>query len=373
VPQESGKLASGTPEEGIGMSTIGERTRAVPRLDSLIEHGTEAGCLELSEISQEIGDLQIEEADVDWLFQELERRGIEVSDDCGRDVPEQVTYANDTLATKTTDALDLFLAEVRRFRLLSAEEEVELAQRIEEGDEQAKELMINSNLRLVISIARRYPREELSLLDLIQEGTLGLIRAVEKFDWRRGYKFSTYATWWIRQAIDRGLHNKSRTIRMPVHVIERERKVGRAARDLAATLERPATPEEIAAACDLTPKQVREVIEAPRTVTSLDKPIQEGEAGTLGEVIPGEGPGPEDEIDIMLERRVVDRALAQLPDEERQVLKLRFGLEDEKDPHTLDQVVDRLDISRNRVRRIEADGLARLALLREVQGLRRFS
>jgi len=330
--------------------------------------------LELSEISELISDRTLTETDVDALFIALEERGIEVSDDCGRDVPEQVSYANDELAARTTDALDLFFADVRRFPLLSPTEEVELAKRSEQGDPDAKALMINSNLRLVISIARRYPRDQLTLLDLIQEGTLGLIRAVEKFDWRRGFKFSTYATWWIRQAIDRGLQNKSRTIRMPVHVLHRERMVARAERELSAKLDRAPTDEQIAQATGLTAKQVREVLDAPRTVTSLDKPIGEGrDESTLGEVIPGEGLDPEDVVDIGLERRVVQEALEMLPGEERDVLTLRFGLNTDTEPQTLDQVVERLGISRNRVRRMEADGLARLGLLREVQGLRRFS
>jgi RNA polymerase primary sigma factor len=354
------------------MGITRQRDAAAQELKSLIERGLAEGCLELSEISQTIADQKLGEAEIDSLFKQLEDHGIEVSDDCGRDVPEQVTYSNEALAERTTDALDLFFADVRRFPLLSAEEEVELAKRAERGDEQAKERMINSNLRLVVSIARRYPRTDLTLLDLIQEGTLGLIRAVEKFDWRRGFKFSTYATWWVRQAIDRGLQNKSRTIRMPVHVLQRERRVGRAERELAGQLERAPTDEEIARASGLSVKQVREVLDAPRTVTSLDKPIGEEEESTLGEVMAGEGPGPEDEVDIDLERRVVREALEMLPAEQREVLRLRFGLNGDSEPYTLDQVVQHLGISRNRVRRIESEALARLALLREVQALRRF-
>ena len=183
------------------------------------------------------------------------------------------TYVNGDLAVSTTDALQLFLNEAGRWPLLTKEEEVELAKRIERGDEEAKERMINSNLRLVVSIAKRYQGHGLSLLDLIQEGIIGLIRAVEKFDWRRGFKFSTYATWWIRQAVQRGVANKSRTIRLPVHIADREQQMARAERVLAPKLGRQPTEEEIAKQAKLPLKQVREVRQAARAITSLDKPL----------------------------------------------------------------------------------------------------
>jgi RNA polymerase primary sigma factor len=355
------------------MGAVKDAEAVASRLDTLIDRGTESGCLELSEVSDLIAELGLENGDVDRLFERLEQGGIDISDDCGRDVSEQVAYSNDELAARTTDALGLFFAEVRRFPLLSPEEEVELAKRVEAGDREAKDRMINSNLRLVVSIARRYPRDELTLLDLIQEGTFGLIRAVEKFDWRRGFKFSTYATWWIRQAVDRGLHNKSRTIRMPVHVIQRERKVAKLERSLGEILDRSPTPEEIAQRSDLSLKQVREVLDAPRTVTSLDKPITEGEQGTLGELMASDAPPPEEEVDVGLSAEVVRRAVEELPGPERDVVALRFGLDGDQEPLTLEQVVEQLGISRNKVRRLEANALARLALLREVQALRRFA
>src|SRR5581483_7681377 len=197
--------------------------------------------------------------------------------------PDETHYSNETVAAMTTDSLQLFLNEAGRYKLLTAAEEVELAKRIERGDQAAKDLMINSNLRLVVSIAKRYQGHGLSLLDLIQEGIIGLIRAVEKFDWRRGYKFSTYATWWIRQAVQRGVANKSRTIRIPVHIVEREQKLARAERELLLELERPPPDEELARRAKLPLKHVREVRGAARAVASLDKPVGEDGDTSFGE------------------------------------------------------------------------------------------
>jgi RNA polymerase primary sigma factor len=241
------------------------------RIRDLIERGEEAGCLNLSEVAEAVQGLELEPEEVDSVYEQIRSRGIDLSDDCARSDSREGSYVNGELATQTTDALQLFLNEVSRHRLLTAEEEVALAKRIERGDQEAKERMINSNLRLVVSLSKKYHARELSLLDLIQEGILGLIRAVEKFDWRRGYKFSTYATWWIRQAIERGIANKSRTIRMPVHVLQRERKLDRAARELANELGRPPTDEEIAARAEVPLKQVQEVRDAARVLTSLDR------------------------------------------------------------------------------------------------------
>src|SRR5436190_20834418 len=245
------------------------------QVEALIAHGEEEGGVEFSEVDEVAQALDLEDEDVQAVYEEIERRGIELKDNCARESAPGATYVNGDLAHATTDALQLFLNEIGRHPLLTAQEEVELAKRIEKGDREAKEQMINSNLRLVVSIAKRYQGHGLSLLDLIQEGIIGLIRAVEKFDWRRGYKFSTYATWWIRQAVQRGVANKSRVIRIPVHIVEREQRIGRAERELVAQLERAPTDEEIAQRAKLPLKQVREVRGAARAVASLDRPVGE--------------------------------------------------------------------------------------------------
>src|SRR6184192_3695761 len=254
---------------------------------ALIAQGEREGCLNLSRFNEFVAEHELEDDDVRALYDQLDERGIEVSDDCGRET-EQSTYVNGDLAVATTDALQLFLNEAGRWPLLTAEEEVELAKRIERGDKEAKDRMINSNLRLVVSIAKRYKGHDLSLLDLIQEGIIGLIRAVEKFDWRRGFKFSTYATWWIRQAVQRGVANKSRTIRIPVHIVEREQKLVRAERELLRELGRAPTEEEVAKHAKLPLKQVREVRSAARAVTSLDRPIGDESEGALGALFASE-------------------------------------------------------------------------------------
>jgi RNA polymerase primary sigma factor len=341
------------------------------RIQALIRAGEEGGgCLELSELTDLVQALELEDEETESLYELVEAAGVEVSDNCGRQVTPEATYANDALAVTTTDALSLFMREVGRYRLLTADEEKELAQRIEAGDREAKELMINSNLRLVVSLARRYPTRDISLLDLIQEGILGLIRATEKFDWRRGYKFSTYATWWIRQAIERGISNKARTIRVPVHVLQRERKIARAEQELATELGRPPTDEEVAAATGLRVDHVRDVREAARTVTSLDKPLTEDDGeGTLGAVLASAEPETADVVEVNLQQEALRQAVAHLPEPEREVVKLRYGLNGHPDPKPIEEVVRKLGISRDRVRRIEANALERLGRARELAGV----
>src|SRR5712691_8494109 len=243
------------------------------QLRVLLEHGEELGCVNMTAFTTLVQELELDDEEVAALYEQLDERNIEVTDDCGIPDLTATTYANSQVAAMTTDSLQLFLNEAGRYPLLTAAEEVELAKLIERGDKAAKDRMINSNLRLVVSIAKRYQGHGLPLIDLIQEGIIGLIRAVEKFDWRRGFKFSTYATWWIRQAVQRGVANKSRTIRIPVHIAEREQKIARAERELILELERAPTDEEIAEQTKIPLKQVREVREAARAVTSLEKPL----------------------------------------------------------------------------------------------------
>ena len=338
-------------------------------IEGLFERGEEQGCVNLSELTDLAQELELPEDELQTLHERLEARGIEVSDDCGNDhTPPGAHYNNEELVVMTSDTLQLFLRDVRRHPLLSAEEEVELARRIERGDLQAKERMVNSNLRLVVSLAKKYQGHELALLDLIQEGILGLIRAAEKFDWRKGYKFSTYATFWIRQAIQRGLANQGRTIRIPVHIGQRERKIARAERGLAAKHGRPPTDEEVAAAADITVEELIETREVMRTITSLERPVgSEGET-ELGDLLASDEIEPHEEVEIGLRDQTVRAALDQLPDQEREVLGLRFGLGG-AEPTPLREAGRRLGLSPERVRRIEHKALERLAEFREVAAL----
>jgi RNA polymerase primary sigma factor len=341
-----------------------------PQLQALIDRGEEQECIELSQLNDVVDALGLEDEEVEAVHEEIERRGIELRDDCGRETAKASTYVNGDLAGATTDALQLFMNEIGRYPLLTKDQEVELAKRIERGDKAAKDQMINSNLRLVVSIAKKYQGHGLSLLDLIQEGIIGLIRAVEKFDHRRGFKFSTYATWWIRQAVQRGVANKSREIRIPVHIVEREQKIARAERELTPKLGRHPTDEEVAERTKLRIDQVREVREAARAVASLDRPVGEGNGGTFQDLVAGESEAPEQEVTVNLEQATLRRAVAELPEREREVVQLRYGLNGDRDPVSLEEVGRRLGITRERVRQIEAEALERLAVRREIEALR---
>jgi RNA polymerase primary sigma factor len=258
------------------------------------------------------------------------------------------------------DSLQLFFNEARKHPLLTAEEEIELAQRIERGDLEAKDRMVNSNLRLVISVARKYQGQGLPLGDLIQEGMLGLIRAVEKFDWRKGFKFSTYGTLWIRQAIGRGLANSGRTVRLPVHIVARARKISDAERKLAVELGRQPSDEEIAAFVELPMDEVIDIRRADRGPTSLDQGVGEDGDTALGDLIAGDGPSIEDYVSSELDSETLREAVGGLPDNERTVITLRFGL-DREEPQALRETGRRLGLSSERVRQLEDQALRRLS------------
>jgi RNA polymerase primary sigma factor len=335
----------------------------------LLEHGDDHGCVHLTELQELTQKLELDDEDVEALFERLDSHGIELTDDCSRALEEPVVYTNQQLATATTDSLQLFLNEAGRYALLTAAQEVELAKRIERGDKEAKDLLVNSNLRLVVSIAKKYQGHGLTLLDLIQEGIIGLIRAAEKFDWRKGFKFSTYATWWIRQAVQRGVANKARTIRIPVHIAEREQKISRAERELVAQLERAPTDEEVAERSKLPLKQVLEVRAAARAVASLDKPIGEEESSSFGDLFASSEATPDEQVEVELTEQALRRAVADLPEREQQILNLRYGLGGGNDPKSLEEIGRVLGITRERVRQLEAEALRVLAERRELAAL----
>jgi RNA polymerase primary sigma factor len=331
----------------------------------LLETAESTGQLRQAELQEVLEPLELEPLEVDAVYIELDRRGIELVEESEKEAQPPPLPLPQPVES-TTDALQLFLREAGRHALLTAPQEVELAKRIERGDMQAKQRMIQSNLRLVVSIAKNYRNQGLPFLDLIQEGTLGLMRAVGKFDWRRGYKFSTYATWWIRQAVQRALADKARTIRMPVHIVERMQKMNRAEGMLWMELGREPTLEQIAEEASLPIEQVREVKAAPRASASLDQPVGEQEDAVFGDFVAGDEPLPEERVEVSLRSQAVAVALQALPDRERMVLVLRYGLLDEE-PKTLEEIGKRLGLTRERIRQIELDSLRRLAGLREMQ------
>jgi RNA polymerase primary sigma factor len=337
------------------------------RVETLIEKGEPAGCVNLSDVSELVQGLGLDEAHAQQVQDLLAERGIEVADDCGHEA-DTTKVENGDLAVTTSDALALFLRDLRNYPLLTKDQEVDLAKRVEKGDLQAKEKLVNSNLRLVVSLAKRYQGQELPLLDLIQEGVLGLIRAAEKFDWRKGYKFSTYATFWIRQAIQRGLGNQARTIRLPIHIGQRERKIAQFDRQFQVKQGRPPTDEEIVAGTDLSQKEVDEVREVTRKITSLERPIGEEGQAEFGDLLPSDDPAVEEEVEVALTEQSLRRAVEQLPENERQVLRLRYGI-DGAEPVALREAGRQLGVSSESVRNLERSALRHLAENREVAAL----
>jgi RNA polymerase primary sigma factor len=352
----------------------------VEELQKLVASGQEKGFLTYDEIVKGIEEIELTKEQVEDFTTYLIDRGIELVE--GEEhkrlpheqplVEEEVKGAPklDLTVEPSLDSLRLYLREIGKVPLLTADQEVYLAKRIERGDMSAKTQMIEANLRLVVSIAKGYLGRGLSFLDLIQEGSLGLIRAVEKFDYRKGYKFSTYATWWIRQAVTRAIADKARTIRIPVHMVEKLNKVVHIERQLVQRLGREPKPEEIAEELEMTTEEVREILRMAQHPVSLEKPIGEEEDSELGDFVEDENiETPDEAASLTLRRSDIENALNALPERERQVIELRFGLTGGQ-PCTLEEVGKAFGVTRERIRQIENNTLKKLESLPEAQGLR---
>jgi RNA polymerase primary sigma factor len=347
----------------------------------LITRGEQVGVLTHAEIEDATAELGLDEIDVKDLHGLFERSEIELVEEIDpataaslkiERAPEKRTRRRARLDLKpeaTTDALQLFLKDIGRVRLLSAQDEVDLAKRIERGSFDAKQKLVESNLRLVVSIAKNYRNQGLPFLDLIQEGTIGLVRAAEKFDHRKGFKFSTYATWWIRQAVARALADKARTIRIPVHIFEKLNKIGRAERKLVTALGRDPTPKEIAEVTGIDPEEVDPIKRSAQAPISLEKPVGDEEGSEFGQLIADEcAESPYERAAEILTKEALREALENLSYRERRVLELRYGLGGEQ-PRTLEEVGRTFNVTRERVRQIESRSLKKLQNLREVQEL----
>ena len=346
-------------------------------IKGLVTKGQLTGVLTYAEIAGAVAEIDLDEADIEELHGYLEKSEIELVEE----IDPAVQAANaverapdkrrarkkatiDLKPDMTTDSLQLFLKDIGKVRLLTAQEEVDLAKRIERGDLDAKQKMVESNLRLVVSIAKNYRNQGLPFLDLIQEGTLGLVRAAEKFDYRKGFKFSTYATWWIRQAIARALADKARTIRIPVHVVEKLNKIGRAERKLVTELGREPTPEEIAEVTGIDPEEVDSIKRSAQAPVSLEKPVGDEEESEFGQFIADErAESPYERAAEILTKEALREALENLSYRERRVLELRYGLGGEH-PRTLDEVGRTFNVTRERIRQIENQSLEEAAVPR---------
>ena len=361
-------------QAGLGDDGAGTGYADVLALDEaqrLLERGLEAGFLTQDEIVGALDELDLDASAIDDMYRALELAQVDVvaSEDGEVDDSERERALDLSTREISMDGLQLFLKDIGRVPLLTAAQEVDLAKRIERGEHAAKTHMIEANLRLVVSIAKNYRNQGLPFLDLIQEGTIGLVRATEKFDYRRGFKFSTYATWWIRQAVARALADKARTIRMPVHVVEKLNKIGRIERKLLARLGREPTLEELAVEVDLPVEEIEYIRRAAQAPISLEKPVGEDEESTLGDFLPDGADRPEETVEVRLQRETLYELLAQLPYRERRVLELRYGL-DGKSPRTLDEVGRTFRVTRERIRQIENQSLRKLQGMAAAQRLR---
>jgi RNA polymerase primary sigma factor len=353
--------------ERVKASTIGE-VLETDEARNLVESARETGSVTTEEIAVALGELELDAAQIDEFYGALEELQIEVVDSSAEEAEREETAAE--TREVSTDSLQLFLKDIGKVDLLTAAQEVELAKRIERGEHRAKQEMVEANLRLVVSIAKRYRNQGLPFLDLIQEGTIGLVRAAEKFDHRKGFKFSTYATWWIRQAVARALADKGRTIRMPVHIVEKLNKIVRSERKLRAELGREPTSAEIARDVELTPDEVEQIRRSSQAPVSLEKPVGDEEESEFGHFLTDESePLPEEAAEVELRKATLMRVLGTLSLRERRVLELRYGLNGEH-PCTLDEVGRAFNVTRERIRQIENQSLKKLRALAESVALR---
>lgn len=362
------------------MDNIDNKASAAITIKNLLEKGKEAGSLTFSEITEALSTFEMDKDVIENTYETLSQLGIEVVDEDQKDnsfeLFEEIDYEKETIIAEEiqAEALDLsapkgvslddpvrmYLKEIGKIPLLSPEEESELARRMDEGDETVKQQLVEANLRLVVSIAKRYVGRGMLFLDLIQEGNLGLIKAVEKFDYKKGFKFSTYATWWIRQAITRAIADQARTIRIPVHMVETINKLIRVSRQLMQELGRDPKPEELAAIMDMPVDKVREIQKISQEPVSLETPIGEEEDSHLGDFIPDEdAPAPAEAAAYSLLKEQLEEVLMSLNEREQKVLKLRFGLEDGR-ARTLEEVGKEFEVTRERIRQIEAKALRKL-------------